>query len=375
MIDVPAYLHHLTPYTPGASPEDIKRQYGLDNVLKLASNENPFGPSPKGIAAAIDALQHAHRYNDGGAALRARLAEHHGVDANAISVHNGSDAIIHQIMRTFLLPGETALSSHGSFVSFRIAVTAAGSTPTLVPYQHGFRFDVEAIAAAHTPQTKVIYIANPNNPTGTFITRDELVWLVERIPATTLIVLDEAYCEFAAHEAPETYPDATTLGLPNVIALRTFSKAYGLAALRVGYAVGHPDVMQWLLRTSLPFDPNGPACAAAIAALDDTDFVATTVRTNHDGLVLLQETLRSCGFATSDSVANFVMVDCGSPETASAFHVDLLRRGFIARPLTGFGLPQCVRISTGLPEQNSALAGVLRDMAPTYVSQTTASSC
>ncbi|MBU3741485.1 MAG: aminotransferase class I/II-fold pyridoxal phosphate-dependent enzyme [Candidatus Kapabacteria bacterium] len=368
MIDVPAHLKQLMPYTPGASPEQIRRQYGLENVLKLASNENPFGPSPKGIEAAANALQHAHRYNDGGAALRDRLAEHHGVSPDAISVNNGSDAIIHQIMRTFLLPGQTALSAHGSFVSFRIAVLAAGATPTLVPMGPGYRFDVEALAHAYTPAIKVIYIANPNNPTGTFITRDELQWLIGRIPDTTLIVLDEAYYEYAKHAAPESYPDAITLDRPNVISLRTFSKAYGLASLRVGYAVGHPDVMQWLRRTSLPFDPNGPACAAAVAALDDVDFVATTVATNHEGLSMLQQSLRAGGFATTDSVANFVMVDCVTPERAADFHVDLLRRGYISRPLAGFGIPNGVRISTGLPEQNSALANVLRDMATTYVS-------
>jgi len=368
MIEVPAHLTHLVPYTPGASPEEIKRRFGLDNVLKLASNENPYGPSLKAVAAAASALQHAHRYNDGGAALRERLAAHHGTSVDAISVNNGSDAIIHQVMRTFLLPGQTALSSTGSFVSFRIAVAGVGSTPSLVPHTSAYAFDVEAIAAAWTPATKVVYIANPNNPTGTFVDRDALQWLLDRIPTSTLVVVDEAYYEYAAHAQPEHYPDVISMARPNVVALRTFSKAYGLAALRVGYAVGHPDVIQWLRRTSLPFDPNGPGCAAAIAALDDTDHVATTVRTNAEGLQLLHATLRDAGLATSQSVANFVMVDCGTADRATAFHTDLLQRGFIARPLTGFGLSHCVRISTGLPEQNSALANVLRDMAPAYVS-------
>lgn len=368
MISVPQHLTSLAPYTPGASPEEIRRQYGLENVLKLASNENPFGPSPKGIEAAATALSQAHRYNDGGLALRHRLAAHHGVGIDAVTVHNGSDAIIHQVMRTFMLPGATALSCKGGFVSFGIAVTAIGAVPTYVPLTADYRFDVEALAAAVTRQTKVVYIPNPNNPTGTHITRDAYTWLLDRIPASTLVIMDEAYHEYAAYLAPDTYPDAIVDGRPNVISLRTFSKAYGLASLRVGYAVGHPDVMQWLIRTKLPFDPNGPACAAAVAALDDTSHVRRAVETNAEAIAMITGVLSECGYVTSNSVANFVMVDCGSADHAASFHRDLLQRGFIARPLGGFGLPHCVRISTGLPDQNAALADALRAMAETYVS-------
>lgn len=368
MISVPQHLASLAPYTPGASPEEIRRQFGLENVLKLASNENPYGPSPRGIEAAAATLTQAHRYNDGGLALRHRLAAYHQVSADAVTVHNGSDAIIHQVMRTFLLPGETALSCKGGFVSFGIAVAAMGSTPQYVPLTADYRFDVEALADAITPQTKVVYIPNPNNPTGTHITMEEYAWLLDRVPSSTLVIMDEAYHEYASHMAPTTYPDAIVDGRPNVISLRTFSKAYGLASLRVGYAVGHPDVMQWLIRTKLPFDPNGPACAAAVAALDDTEHVQRAVETNAEALDMLHGVLSDCGYVTSMSVANFVMVDCGSADQAASFHRDLLQRGFIARPLGGFGLPHCVRISTGLPKQNAALADALRAMAESYVS-------
>lgn len=364
MIKPQPQLASIAPYAAGQSPEQIRRLYGLDNVLKLASNENPFGSSPRGIEAAQEAIRSAHRYADGGVALRERLAVHHGCAPENISVHNGSDAIIHQIMRTFLLPGETAVSSHGGFVSFGIAVRSMGNEAVYVPMAPGYRFDVEALAKAVTERTKVVYLPNPNNPTGTFVTADELGWLASTLPATVLLVVDEAYHEYASHLEPERYPDATTLGRPNVIALRTFSKAYGLAALRIGYAVGHPDTIQWLLRTKLPFDPNGPACAAAIAALDDTDFVRRTVTTNAEALAILSAGLTEAGFDVVPSVANFVMIDCHTPETATALHRGLLHGGFITRPLTGFGLPHCLRISTGTVEQMTSLVDVLPALAP-----------
>lgn len=361
------HLQQIASYTPGATPDQIKAEYGLDHVEKLASNENPRGSSADALAAAHSAITQAHLYADGGMRLRQRLADHHNVGMDAISVHNGSDAIIHQIMRVFLQHGDVALSSHGTFVSFHLAVKGVPAEPVLVPLTSEYRFNVRALAGAVTDRTKVIYIANPNNPTGTYITHDELVWLMDAVPTTTLVVLDEAYVEYARYLAPENYPDALSLQRPNLLCLRTFSKAYGLAALRVGYAIGHPDVVQWLIRTKLPFDPNGPGCAAAVAALDDQDFVLDTIELNGKGLALLLSTLRECGYVTSDSVANFVMIDLGDKNKASAFHTHLLLQGFIARPLIGFGLPTCVRISTGTQEQNLRLANVLRVYAAEFI--------
>jgi histidinol-phosphate aminotransferase len=367
MIHTPPHLSQLQPYTPGQSAESVRKEYGLTDVVKLASNENPFGPSPKALAAAITAMQNVHVYNDGGAALRESLALHHGVPASHICLSNGSDALIHQIMRTFLLPGETALASEGSFVSFGIAVTASGHEAQYAPLGPGYRFDVEALAGSLTPHTKVIYLPNPNNPTGTHIDHDALQWFLEQVPSTTLVVLDEAYTEYAKDLAPETYSDGTLFERGNVIVLRTFSKAFGLAALRVGYAVGHADVVSWLQRTKLPFDPNGPACAAAQAALDDIDHVRKTVEVNTSGVRVLLETLAENGYTASASVANFVFVDLGSHEAARRFHGALLREGIISRPLAGFGLPHCIRISTGLPDQTAHMADVLCRLAPTIV--------
>ncbi|MFM8771404.1 MAG: pyridoxal phosphate-dependent aminotransferase [Candidatus Kapaibacterium sp.] len=360
MITANPHLRTISAYAPGATPEQIKAQFGLEHVEKLASNENPLGCSPAARAAAIEAIDSVHLYNDGGQILRSRLAEFHGVDAASISVHNGSDAIIHQIMRTFLLPGETALSSDGTFVSFRLAVASADRTFRTVPLAGGFAYNTPALADAIDATTKVIYIANPNNPTGTHVDRQALTSLLDRVPESVLVVLDEAYVEYARHLHPDTYPSEAETSRPNVVRLRTFSKAYGLASLRVGYAVGHPDVMQWLIRTKLPFDPNGVGCAAAVAALEDQDFVRRTVELNAECLSIMSAAATDSGLHAVASSANFMMVDLASNEAATKFHRNLLEGGFISRPLASFGLPTGVRISTGTLEQTQRLAELLR---------------
>lgn len=365
MISPNEHLRTISAYTPGASPEQIKVQYGLEHVEKLASNENPFGASPHSTAAAIAALSTVGLYQDGGQELRARLADFHGVTPEHISLGNGSDAIIHQVMRVFVHPGRIALSSEGSFVSFRIAVKGADRDFRLVPMLPEYRYDVRSLAAAIDDTTQVIYIANPNNPTGTYITHDELSWLMDQVPDTVLVVLDEAYVEYARHIAADSYP-RESFTRPNLVRLRTFSKAYGLASLRIGYALGDPDVIQWLHRTKLPFDPNGVGCAAAVAAIDDQAFVHHTVDVNASSLAILHATLREVGYACSQSVANFVMLDLHDQQRAQQFHVELLHHGFISRPLVGFGLPTCVRISTGTAEQVDRLAQILRTCAARF---------
>lgn len=362
-------LHHLrsvAAYTPGASVEQITREYGLTHVEKLASNENPLGSAPSAQRAVLSAMTQASVYGDGGLALKHRLASFHAISADEIIVGNGSDALIHQVMRTFVQPGDHVVSSHGAFVSFAIAARTVGVEPHLVPLTSDYRFDVPALAAACTPSTKVVYVANPNNPTGTYITRDEVTWLLDQISEDTLVVLDEAYVQYATFLAPDDYPDTLSLRRSNVVVLRTFSKAYGLAAYRIGYAVAHPEVIGWLHKTKLPFDPNAIGCAAALAALDDVAFVDQTVRLNAQGLDLLRATLDDCGYRTTNSIANFVMVECGSADAARELHHALLQAGFITRPLAGFGLPTCVRISTGTTDQNERLAQALRELADRF---------
>ena len=367
MIKGPHHLINVATYKPGASVEEIQREYGLSNVEKLASNENPFGPSPIAVEHATKAMKTGHLYGDGGHTLREHLAALHGVSVDSVTVNNGSDALIHQVMRTFLAPGSAALSCRGGFISFGIAVKTMGAEPRYVPLTSDYRFDVEAIANAITDDVRIVYIPNPNNPTGTHITVDELDYLLERIPDDRLLVMDEAYHHYASQAAPDTFPDSITRRHPNVLTLRTFSKSYGLAAFRIGYAVGHPEVVKWLLKTKLPFDPNAIGCAAAIGALTDEHHLEKTVAANHDGLRLLTSTLRELGYTTTDSIANFVMVDLGDEDSASQFHRALLEHGFISRPLSGFDLPGCVRITTGTPEQNQRLASTLKLLAEQFV--------
>mgnify|MGYP001221405697 CR=1 FL=1 len=367
MISIPEHLRQVGTYTPGTSAEEIRKQYGLTHVVKLASNENPFGASSLALDAARHALEQSHRYGDGGLGLRMALATYHNHPLEGIVVNNGSDAIIHQIMRTLLLPGETALSSRGGFVSFGIAVRTVGSQPDYVDLGGGYRFDVERLAAAISPSTKIIYIPNPNNPTGTHITTDKLHWLLERVPDSVVVVLDEAYHEYAVAMAPDTYPQGLYATHPNVISLRTFSKAYGLAAFRVGYALGNPELMQWLLKTCLPFDPNGIGCAAAVAALSDTGHVQKTVACAQRGMNRLLGALRTSGYTTSDSITNFVFIDLHDTELAEQFYMTLLRAGFISRPLTGFGIPTAVRITLGTDEQNEQLEEFLTSHTEQFV--------
>lgn len=359
MITASPHLQNIQSYVPGATPEQIRAQFGLDHVEKLASNENPLGCSPAARTAAANALDQVNRYNDGGLSLRLRLAKFHGVSVESVSVNNGSDSIIPQIMRAFLLPGQTALSSEGTFVSFRLAVRSVDREYRLVPMTPQWGYDLEAMSSAIDETTKVIYIANPNNPTGSFIERDRLTAFLDRVPEHVLVVLDEAYIEYARHLHPQSCPSDHDVSRTNVVRLRTFSKAYGLAALRVGYAVGHPDVIQWLTRTKLPFDPNGIGCEAAVAAIEDQDFVRQSVELNAECLAMMTAASRQAGFNTISSSANFVMIDLGSPDAATSFHRRLLEGGFISRPLAGFGLPTCVRISTGTLDQSRALATLL----------------
>lgn len=366
MISGPKHLEQISVYVPGATVDDIKREYGISKVEKLASNENPFGPSPLALAAATRYLEQAHLYPDGGAQLRSTLARYHQVNSENITVNNGSDAIIHQVMRTFLLPGETALSSKGGFISFGIAVSAVGSVPQYVDLRAGYEFDVEALLSAITPYTKIIYIPNPNNPTGTYIPKAELEWFIDRVPSDRLVVIDEAYHEYGVHVNNDDFPRSADYRRSNVLTLRTFSKAYGLAALRIGYAIGDADVIRMLLKTKLPFDPNGPATAAAQAALSDHTFLDMTLAENKSGLNLLQSTLKEHGYISPKSSTNFVMIECGTSQNASDFHRALLEHGFISRPLRGgFGLPTCVRINTGTHEQNIRLASTFIELSET----------
>lgn len=362
MIALPKYIQELTPYKPGQSVAEIQRLYGIENVVKLASNENPLGSSPKAIAAVHEWAEKSFVYPDGGMELRERLARKFNLQRENIICHSGSDALIHLALRTFLDEGDELVSSHGTFIGFQVAAKLHGYCTYYVPQTSDYRFNIEVLAAALTPKTKILYLANVNNPTGTFFSKEEYLWLMERVPENVLVIMDEAYNEYSRYMYPE-FLDSLEYTFQNVLTLRTFSKVYGLAGLRVGYGIASKEIIEPMLRTKLPFDPNTLGQYAAIAALEDEDFLEKTVKLNAEGISLFNKEFRRIGLKFPDSAGNFVMVDCDTVEKAQELYMGLLKRGFITRPLGGFSLPHCIRISTGTMEQNNALVAAIEDAA------------
>lgn len=360
MIVLPKHIQELTPYKPGQSVAEIQQLYGIENVIKLASNENPLGSSPHAIAAIREWIEKSYIYPDGGLALRMRLAEKFNRKIENIICHSGSDALIHLALRTFLDEGDELVSSHGTFIGFQVAAKLHGHPVTYVPQTDDYRFDIVALANAITPRTKILYLANVNNPTGTFFSAEEFVWLMERVPENVLVIMDEAYSEYSSYIYPD-FIDSLEYNYQNVLTLRTFSKVYGLAGVRVGYGVASEEIIAPMLRAKLPFDPNTLGQYAAIAALDDTDFIEKTVRLNAQGIELFTKEFRRIGLTSPISAGNFVMVDCGVPDKAQELYMGLLRRGYITRPLGGFSLPHCIRISTGTAEQNLGLVSAIEE--------------
>lgn len=358
----------LAPYEPGKPIGALAREYGLDpaDIVKLASNENPLGASPRALDAAHAALDGVYRYPDGGATeLRARLAERHGVQPAAITPGNGSNDVLDMIARTFLGPGRNAVFSRHAFAVYPIATRAAGAESRVAdaypadhpdsPYGH----DLDTMAARMDADTRVVFVANPNNPTGTRVTHDPLAAFIEALPDHVIAVVDEAYSEYV--DEPD-YPNAIEwLGRhPNLVVTRTFSKIHGLAGLRCGYAVSSPAIAELLNRVRHPFNVNSAALAAAAAALDDDAFVAESAAMNRDGLVQLEQGLRALGLVSIPSVANFVSVDVGHPG-AEVFE-SLLARGVIVRPIGGYELPDHLRITVGTGSENRRVLEVLGEV-------------
>ena len=356
---IPDYLRGLPVYIPGKPIEEVERELKI-HAVKLASNENPLGPSPKGIAAARVVLADANRYPDGGTqVLRQTLAERLGVSPEEIFIGLGSSEIIDLASRVLLRPGLQGLTSEGSYAPFSIAIRASGAELVLVPQRH-FAFDLDAIAAAITPKTGLIYLANPNNPTGTAFTGKEFGAFLEKVPDGVLVVLDEAYIDYAiSMELRDSV--AAYEKRKNLLILRTFSKVYGLAGLRIGYAIGRGELILAMNKLKTPFNTSGVAQAAALAALDDHEHVTRCIETNARERKRLTESLAKIGFRPVPSEANFVFINVG-PE-AKAISDDLLHLGVIVRPLGWMGFPEAMRISVGTAEENdkclSAIARVL----------------
>lgn len=346
---VPPHISSLRPYEPGLSAQQVKEQFGLHRVVKLASNENPLGASPRAMEAAQKALREMFIYPDGGLALRRRLAERFSLSVDNVIAGAGSEGIMANIVRTFLCDEDEVLTTEAAFAGFQVLARGRGVAYRTVPYRD-WQYDLQALAEATSDRTKLIYLANPNNPTGTFFTREAFERFHRQVPERVLIILDEAYFEFAMNE--RCYPDSMHYRFDNVITLRTFSKAYGLAGVRVGYGFAHANLISMLLKVKLPFEPSGIATAAALGALDDAAFLEESIGNNARGLAFVSSAFRELGFEVVPSAANFVMIVLESEDQARQIFDQLLRRGVIVRPLKATGLPHCLRISVGTEEEN-----------------------
>jgi histidinol-phosphate aminotransferase len=345
---IPEYLRGLPVYIPGKPIEEVERELKI-HAVKLASNENPLGPSPKGIAAARAVLAEANRYPDGGThRLREALAALNGVSPEEIFVGLGSSEIIDLAARVLLRAGLQGLTSEGSYAPFSVAIRASGAELVLVR-QRNFAFDLEAMAKALTPKTRVIYLANPNNPTGTAFSGKEFEEFLAKVPDGVLVVLDEAYIHYAVSVGLR---DSVTAyrKQKNMLILRTFSKVYGLAGLRIGYAIGMSELLLAMNKLKTPFNTSGTAQAAALAALEDHEHVARCIATNAMERARLCAGLTKMGLRPLESESNFVFMEVG-PE-AKEMSDELLRKGVIVRPLGWMGFAEAIRVSVGTADEN-----------------------
>ena len=353
---VPPYIESLRPYEAGRSIDEVRREYGITQVIKLASNENPIGPSPLALDRMRRAIDTLHLYPNGGLDLRRELARQYDVRVENVIAGSGSEGIMSTIIRAFLCDEDEMLTTESAFIGFQVLAKSRGVTYRTVPYKD-WHYDLEALAREVNDHTKIIYLANPNNPTGTIFTRQEFDRFYAHVPERVLIILDEAYFEYAKDNP--RYPDSMHYRYDNVITLRTFSKVYGLAGARIGYGFAHEELIANLLKVKLPFEPSTLAQAAGIGALADKEFLHRSLELNARGIRFLSDKLRGMGHDIPPSDANFVMLPLGSEQDAKQITERLLRQGIIVRHLAAFGLPQAIRISTGTDEENQLLVKAL----------------
>jgi histidinol-phosphate aminotransferase len=354
---VPPYIETLEPYKAGKPISELQRELGITNIIKLASNENPLGSSPLAIEAMKKHFTALNLYPNGGLDLREVLAQRFNLKVGNVIAGSGSEGIMSNIIRAFLCDDDEVLTSEGTFVGLYVLARSRGVKLVLVPQDH-YHFDLGAIAAAINRHTKIIYLANPNNPTGTTFTKSQFDAFMKNVPDHVLIILDEAYFEYA--QSNPDYPDSMKYRFDNVITLRTFSKIYGLAGVRIGYGFAHDALISNLLKVKLPFEPSTLAQAAGIGALSDRDFVGHSLDVNTKGKAYLIPALRKLGLTLVPTEANFVMVPFASEATVNRVYEELLKLGVIIRPLRAFGLPHCIRITIGTQEENERLVESMR---------------
>jgi histidinol-phosphate aminotransferase len=355
-------VRNLAPYVPGKPLEELEREYGIRDSIKLASNENPFGPGALARRAIAAASGEIGLYPDGnGYSLKRALAAKHGCATECITLGNGSNDVLVMLAEAFLTSQQEAVYSQYAFAVYPIAVQATGATARIAPalpesHEMALGHDLSAMAALVNERTRIVFIANPNNPTGTFVATDALRGFIGGLPQTTLVVLDEAYIEYT--EAG--FPDASEWlkEFPNLVVTRTFSKAYGLAGLRVGYALSHPGVADALNRVRQAFNVNSLALAAATAALQDQEHVAKSVAANREALSMVRQVLDTLSIRHYPTQGNFILLDCDRP--ALPIYDAMLRLGVIVRPVGGYGLPNHLRITLGTQAQNQRMLEALK---------------
>ncbi|HEX5411472.1 MAG TPA: histidinol-phosphate transaminase [Terriglobia bacterium] len=354
---LPPWIARLRPYPPGKPIEEVERELG-HTAIKLASNENPLGPSPKSLEALRNSFDRANFYPDGaGYYLRRKLAKFQQLDMSQIILGAGSTDLIELVAKTFLTPADQAITSLSAFYIYRLAIEEMGAELVQTPLREN-AFNLAAIAQAVTQRTKLIYIANPNNPTGRMVTADDMDRFLSALPPRVVVVLDEAYYEYV-READYSHSLDYVRGGRNVLVLRTFSKVYGLAGLRLGYGMGNPELIEALNRVRSPFNVNSLAQAAGLAALDDQDHVAHSVESNTRGMKFVTEELALAGVRYTPSTGNFLLVDTG--RDCEEDFIRLLHEGIIVRPMKLYGFPTSLRVTIGRHEDNEKfLEGLAR---------------
>jgi len=356
----PSWIREFAPYVPGKPSSELAREMGLpeSGIVKLASNENPLGPSTRALVAMAAALPDIARYPDAnGFELKRAIARRFGVATDQIVIGNGSNDVLELAARTFLSPGTSAVYSKHAFAVYPLSVMAIGAKGIETPARD-FGHDVDAMAAAIRDDTRVVFIANPNNPTGTFVRGEALASFLHKVPRRVVVVLDEAYTEYLP-DAQRYDSIAWLRDHPNLVVTRTFSKAFGLAGMRVGFALAHPDLADLMNRIRQPFNVNTVAQAGAIACLEDEEYVARSRALNDDGMRQISVGVERLGLEHIPSYGNFLCVRVGA---AANVYRQLLERGVIVRPVGGYAMPEWLRVSIGLPAENERFLGALADV-------------
>ncbi|MAR15177.1 MAG: histidinol-phosphate transaminase [Candidatus Marinimicrobia bacterium] len=357
---VPKHIKNLFPYKAGKPIEEVKRQLGLKKIIKLASNENPLGPSKIAIKAVEKILLETHRYPDSnGYDLRSRLAEKFDLNIDNVIIGGGSEGIMSVIMRTFLSSKDEIIATKNSFIGFKVLANASGIKTNWVSMKN-YHYSLESMANKINDYTKVIYLANPDNPTGTYFNKNSFDDFMSKVPNRVIVILDEAYFEYASDKAD--YPDSMHYRYDNVITLRTFSKIHGLAGFRVGYGFANSNLITNLMKVKLPFEPSTLGQVAACAALNDEKHLMDAIKINNSEKLKLESFFKENNMKYIPSVTNFLTLRFGSSNKAENFCNNLLKKGIILRHLAGFGLPECVRVTIGIPNENKYLVNQIKKL-------------